>query len=59
MTNQLNHERVSLTSSAPLTLSLELVREWAQETKNPDGQRVIDTEWVQIALGRAHADHRR
>ena len=28
---------------------------WAQETKNPDGQRVIDTEWVQIALGRAHA----
>ena len=35
--------------------SLELVREWAQQTKNPDGQRVIDTEWVQIALGRAHA----
>jgi 3-oxocholest-4-en-26-oyl-CoA dehydrogenase alpha subunit len=55
MTNQLNHERVSLTSSAPLTLSLKLVRAWAQETKNPDGQRVIDSEWVQIALGRAHA----
>lgn len=55
MTNQLNHERVALTSSAPLTQSLKLVREWAQQTKNPDGQRVIDTEWVQIALGRAHA----
>jgi acyl-CoA dehydrogenase len=55
MTNQLNHERVSLTSSAPLTLSLKLVRAWAQETKNPDGQRVIDSEWVQLALGRAHA----
>ena len=55
MTNQLNHERVSLTSSAPLTLSLKLVREWAQATKNPDGNRVIDSEWVQIALGRAHA----
>ncbi|CAB4731296.1 MAG: acyl-CoA dehydrogenase [Actinobacteria bacterium] len=55
MTNQLNHERVALTSSAPLTQSLKQVREWAQETKNPDGQRVIDTEWVQIALGRAHA----
>jgi alkylation response protein AidB-like acyl-CoA dehydrogenase len=55
MTNQLNHERVALTSSAPLTQSLKLVRRWAQETKNPDGQRVIDTEWVQIALGRAHA----
>ncbi|QIG43065.1 acyl-CoA dehydrogenase [Nocardioides anomalus] len=55
ITNQLNHERVSLTSSAPLTLSLKLVREWAQQTKNPDGSRVIDTEWVQVALGRAHA----
>jgi alkylation response protein AidB-like acyl-CoA dehydrogenase len=55
ITNQLNHERVSLTSSAPLTMSLKLVRNWAQETKNPDGNRVIDTEWVQIALGRAHA----
>jgi alkylation response protein AidB-like acyl-CoA dehydrogenase len=55
MTNQLNHERVALTSSAPLTQSVKLVRAWAQETKNPDGQRVIDTEWVQIALGRAHA----
>ena len=55
ITNQLNHERVSLTSSAPLTMSLKLVREWAQQTKNPDGSRVIDSEWVQIALGRAHA----
>src|SRR3954471_3972894 len=55
ITNQLNHERVSLTSSAPLTLSLGLVREWAQQTKNPDGSRVIDAEWVQIALGRAYA----
>ena len=55
MTNQLNHERVALTSAAPLQLSLQLVRDWATETLNPDGSRVIDTEWVQIALGRAHA----
>lgn len=55
MTNQLNHERVALTSAAPLTHSIEMVRRWAQETKNPDGQRVIDSEWVQVALGRAHA----
>jgi 3-oxocholest-4-en-26-oyl-CoA dehydrogenase alpha subunit len=55
MTNQLNHERVALTSAAPLTHSLGLVRTWAQETKNPDGQRVVDQEWVQILLGRAHA----
>ena len=55
MTNQLNHERVALTSAAPLSHSLGLVRRWAQETKNADGQRVIDQEWVQVLLGRAHA----
>lgn len=49
MTNQLNHERVALTSAAPLVHSLGLVKEWARETG------AIDTEWVQIALGRAHA----
>ncbi len=55
MTNQLNHERVALTSAAPLQHSLRLVREWAQETKTPSGARVIDQEWVQVLLGRAHA----
>ena len=55
MTNQLNHERVALTSAAPTEESIRLVREWAQQTKNPDGSRVIDAEWVQVLLGRAHA----
>ena len=55
MTNQLNHERVALTSAAPVTHSIELVTEWAQQTRNPDGSRVIDSEWVQVLLGRAHA----
>ncbi|TYL55785.1 acyl-CoA dehydrogenase [Nocardioides sp. BGMRC 2183] len=55
MTNQLNHERVALTSAAPLQHSLSLVKEWATQTHTPDGSRVIDKEWVQIALGRAHA----
>lgn len=55
MTNQLNHERVALTSAAPLTHSIQMVRTWAQETKAPHGERVIDAEWVQIGLGRAHA----
>ena len=36
-------------------LAADWCGEWAQQTKAPDGQRVIDTEWVQIALGRAHA----
>ncbi len=55
MTNQLNHERVALTSAAPVTHSIKLVTEWAQETRNPDGSRVADSEWVQVHLGRAHA----
>ena len=55
MTNQLNHERVALTSAAPVTHSIELVTDWAQQTRNPDGGRVIDSEWVQVLLGRAHA----
>ncbi len=55
MTNQLNHERVALTSAAPLQHSIKLVREWAQQTELPDGRRVIDQEWAQILLGRSHA----
>jgi alkylation response protein AidB-like acyl-CoA dehydrogenase len=55
MTNQLNHERVALTSAAPLVHAVAQVRKWAQETKNPDGTRVADQEWVQLLLGRAHA----
>lgn len=55
ITNQLNHERVALTSSAPLRTALREVRAWAQETKLPDGHRVIDQEWVQVHLARVHA----
>lgn len=55
MTTQLNRERVALTSSAATVHSLELVRQWARDTKRPDGSRVIDAEWVQVLLGRAHA----
>ena len=31
------------------------MRRWAQETKLPDGRRVIDQEWVQINLAKVHA----
>ena len=55
ITNQLNHERVALTSAAPIIGSLASVREWAQNTKLPDGRRVIDQEWVQVHLARVHA----
>ena len=55
ITNQLNHERVALTSAAPIMTALREVREWAQQTKLPDGRRVVDQEWVQIHLARVHA----
>jgi alkylation response protein AidB-like acyl-CoA dehydrogenase len=55
ITNQLNHERVALTSAAPIQTTLREVREWAQQTKLPDGSRVIDQEWVRVHLARVHA----
>ena len=55
ITNQLNHERVTLCSSGVVERMLDDVRGWAQETKLADGRRVIDQEWVQINLGRVHA----
>ncbi len=55
VTNQLNHERVALTSAAPLQTSLREVIEWAQHTKTGSGDRVIDQEWVQLNLARVHA----
>lgn len=56
ITNQLNHERVALTSAAPITLALHEVEEWARATKLPGStRRVIDQEWVQLHLARVHA----
>lgn len=53
--NQLNHERVTLCSSGLLEQSYVEVREWARETRTPAGERVIDSEWVQMNLARVHA----
>ncbi len=55
ITNQLNHERVSLCSAAPIQHAFRQVREWAQETKRSDGVRVIDQEWVQRHLAEVYA----
>jgi 3-oxocholest-4-en-26-oyl-CoA dehydrogenase alpha subunit len=55
ITNQLNHERVALTSSAPIRTALREVCDWARATKLASGQRVIDQEWVQLNLARVHA----
>ena len=55
ITNQLNHERVALTSAAPIRTALREVRDWAAAAKQATGQRVIDAEWVQVNLARVHA----
>ncbi|MGW3959668.1 acyl-CoA dehydrogenase family protein [Amycolatopsis sp. NPDC005003] len=49
ITNQLNHERVALTSSAPIRKALADVLAWAKETG------AIDHEWVRLHLARVHA----
>ncbi|MEQ0564577.1 acyl-CoA dehydrogenase family protein [Amycolatopsis sp. NEAU-NG30] len=49
ITNQLNHERVALTSSAPIRKALADVVAWAKETG------AIDHEWVRLHLARVHA----
>jgi alkylation response protein AidB-like acyl-CoA dehydrogenase len=55
ITNQLNHERVTLCSSGIVERALDDVRSWAQNTKLADGRRVIDQEWVQVHLARVYA----
>ena len=55
VTNQLNHERVALVSSQPIYVALDAVRDWAQNTKDSHGRRLIDSEWVQLNLARVHA----
>jgi 3-oxocholest-4-en-26-oyl-CoA dehydrogenase alpha subunit len=55
ITNQLNHERVTLCSSGTIERMLTDVQRWAQENKLADGTRVIDQEWVQVNLARVRA----
>jgi hypothetical protein len=54
ITNQLNHERISLMTVGRLLRSLEEVTAWARETR-VDGERVIDKAWVQQRLARIYA----
>jgi hypothetical protein len=55
ITNQLNHERVTLCSSGMLEGRFEEVVRWAKETKLADGRRVIDQPWVQLNVARIYA----
>ncbi|OBI06178.1 acyl-CoA dehydrogenase [Mycolicibacter nonchromogenicus] len=55
VTNQLNHERVALVSAQPIFVALDEVRQWAQNTKDAHGNRIIDSQWVQLNLARVLA----
>jgi alkylation response protein AidB-like acyl-CoA dehydrogenase len=55
ITNQLNHERVTICSSGIMERAYEITRDYARDTKLPDGRRLIDEEWVQMNLARVHA----
>ena len=48
ITTQLNHERVALAPPGRIERRAEEVRHWAQESRLPDGSRVIDQQWVQL-----------
>lgn len=52
---QLNFERVSLCAPGMLERNYIAVRRWAQETRLPDGRRVVDQEWVRVHLARVHS----
>jgi len=50
--NQLNYERVGLAPPGMIERSYDDVLAWAGSTRDPDGARVIDQEWVQVNLAR-------
>jgi alkylation response protein AidB-like acyl-CoA dehydrogenase len=55
ITNQLNHERVTLCSPGIIERALGDTLEWAKKTKLADGRHVVDQEWVRINLAKVHA----
>ncbi|MFE0698800.1 acyl-CoA dehydrogenase family protein [Streptomyces sp. NPDC058872] len=56
ITNQLNHERVTLAAHGTMAIrALHDVQRWAADTPLADGRRVIDLAWVRRTLARTHA----
>ena len=56
ITQQLNHERVTLCSPGIIDRVLGDVTKWAKATDLGDGRKVIDQEWVQVLLGKVAAE---
>ncbi|MEU6991002.1 acyl-CoA dehydrogenase family protein [Streptomyces sp. NPDC046465] len=56
ITNQLNHERVTLAAHGTMAIrAFHDVQRWAMDTKLADGRRVIDLGWVRRRLATTHA----
>jgi alkylation response protein AidB-like acyl-CoA dehydrogenase len=55
ITNQLNHERVSLCAAGGIANLVREAVEWARHETLPDDRRVIDQEWVQVKLAECRA----
>ncbi|MFI6464134.1 acyl-CoA dehydrogenase family protein [Streptomyces sp. NPDC050538] len=56
ITNQLNHERVTLAAHGTMAIrALHDVQHWVMETKLADGRRVVDLPWVRRLLARTYA----
>ncbi len=53
--SQLNRERLSLVNSGACSSLFNQVVEWAQQTDNPMGGKIIDQSWVQLNLGKCRA----
>ncbi|MBJ6999324.1 MULTISPECIES: acyl-CoA dehydrogenase family protein [Streptomyces] len=55
ITNQLNHERVTLAAHGTMAVrALHDVQRWAARTELADGRRVLDLGWVRRLLARTH-----
>jgi alkylation response protein AidB-like acyl-CoA dehydrogenase len=55
ITNQLNHERVTICSSGILERAYEIALDYARQTRLADGRRLLDEEWVQVNLAKVYA----
>jgi alkylation response protein AidB-like acyl-CoA dehydrogenase len=55
ITNQLNHERVTLCSSGIMERAYGVTLEYAKATRLADGRRLLDEEWVQVNLAKVYA----
>ncbi|MCP3983573.1 MAG: acyl-CoA dehydrogenase [bacterium] len=54
ITNQLNHERVTICSTGMIEGCYDSVVAYARETELPDGRRLIDEDWVQLNLAKVY-----